>query len=274
MSVLTSLGLIAYFAFSSNALNPNGLVRVTRQLTIVLFGDVLPYLLFLAGSLIAIRVFGETSPHRPWFCRILQTLVVLVLISVTVSAGISYGQLVGERLRSSLAVVLGTAYSYRLTLDGTGLVFDGNVTYGVADHLNQELRRHPTIRRITLNSGGGLTDEATAAAALIEEAQLDTVVDNSCESACVLMFLAGKQRTLSPLGKLGFHRPVALNPRARMGAISSCGEYARYGVSKEFCEKVDTYSPPAIWYPTPEELAAAHIISASTPGKRFQNLPF
>jgi hypothetical protein len=235
---------------------------------LVSVGEVLPCLLFLAGSLIALRAFGEASVRRPWSTRIAQALIVLILIPVAVNVGRSNGLLAGEQLQSSLAVVLGTAYSYRLTPDGAGLVFDGNVTYGVADQLNRELRLHPAVRRLILNSGGGLTDEATAAAAIIGKAQLDTVVENSCESACVLMFLAGTQRTLVPPGKLGFHRFVALNPLTARGDIASCGEYARYGLSKGFCGKVDTYIPPAMWYPTQEDLVAAHVISTPTPATR------
>ena len=268
ISILASLGLLVLFGISYNTNGTDGSLRVGRQLLLVSVGEVLPCLLFLAGSLIALRAFGEASVRRPWSSRIAQALIVLILIPVAVNVGRSNGLLAGEQLQSSLAVVLGTAYSYRLTPDGAGLVFDGHVTYGVADQLNRELRLHPAVRRLILNSGGGLTDEATAAAAIIGKAQLDTVVENSCESACVLMFLAGTQRTLVPPGKLGFHRFVALNPLAAMSDIASCGEYARYGLSRGFCGKVDTYIPPAMWYPTQEDLVAAHVISAPTPATR------
>jgi hypothetical protein len=265
ISILASLGFLVFFGISYNTHGTDGSLQVARQLMLVSVGEVLPCLLFLAGSLIALRAFGEASVRRPWSTRIAQALIVLILIPVAVNVGRSNGLLAGEQLQSSLAVVLGTAYSYRLTPDGAGLVFDGNVTYGVADQLNRELRLHPAVRRLILNSGGGLTDEATAAAAIIGKAQLNTVVENSCESACVLMFLAGTQRTLVPPGKLGLHRFVALNPLAAIGDIASCGEYARYGLSKDFCGKVDTFTPPAMWYPNQKDLVAAHVISAPTP---------
>jgi hypothetical protein len=268
MSILASLGLLVFFGLSYNTHGPDGSLRVGKQLTSVSMGEVLPCLLFLAGSLIALRTFGQAAVRRPWSSRIAQALIVVILIPIVVNAGRSNGLSAGAQLQSSLAVVLGTAYSYRLAPDGAGLVFDGNVTYGVADQLRRELERQPAVRRLILNSGGGLTDEASAAAAIIVKAQIDTVVENGCESACTLMFLAGTHRTLVPPGKLGFHRFIALNPLAPSGAIASCGEYARYGVSEDFCAKVDAVVPPAMWYPTHEELLAAHVVSAPTPVTR------
>jgi hypothetical protein len=268
ISILATLGLLVFFGISYNTHGTDGSLRVGKQLMLVSVGEVLPCLLLLAGSLVALRTFGESAVRRPWSSRIAQGLIVIILIPIAVNVGRSNGLLAGAQLESSLAVVLGTAYSFRLTPDGAGLVFDGNVTYGVADQLRRELRLQPAVRRLILNSGGGLTDEASAAAIIIDNAQIDTVVENSCESACILMFLAGTHRTLVPPGKLGFHRFVTLNPLAASGGIASCGEYARYAVSMEFCRKVDTVVPPAMWYPTQEELSAAHVISAAMPVAR------
>jgi hypothetical protein len=180
-----------------------------------------------------------------------------------VSVARSNGLLAGEKLVSLLAVDLGTAYSYRVSPDGSGLFFEGHVTYGVADQLKRELGLHPRVRRLTLSSGGGNAQEAIDAGAIIHADHLDTVVESSCESACVFMFLAGEHRNLGASGKLGFHETVALNPLAGRGNVSLCNEYARYGVAGDFCRKVEAVVPPAIWYPTREELAAAHVLSAA-----------
>jgi hypothetical protein len=268
VSILASLGLLVFFGISYDTRGADGSLRVGRLLLEVSLAEVLPCLLFLAGSLIALRTFGVAASRQPWSSRIAQVLIVIILVPVAVNAARSFGLLAGAQLQSSLAVIMGTAYSYRLNPDGSALVFNGHVTYGVADQLKRKLRLQPAVRRLILNSGGGLTDEASAAAVIIRDAQLDTVVESSCESACTLMFLAGTHRTLAPPGKLGFHRFVTQNPLAARGDIASCGEYARYGVSKEFCAKVDTFIPPAIWYPTREELVAAHVISAPTPVTR------
>jgi len=264
ISILGSLGLLVFYGFSYNARGADGSLLVGKQLMWISVGEVLPCVLFLAGSMISLRTFGEAAVRRPWLSGIAQALILAILIPIALSVGRSTGLLTGAQLQSSLAVVLGTAYSYRLTPDGAGLVFEGNVTYGVADRLKRELTQHPALRRLALNSGGGLTGEASAAADIIRDAQLDTVVENSCTSACTLIFLAGKHRTVIPPGKLGFHRVVALNPLAPDAGVDSCDEYARYGVSRDFCAKVNTFVPPAMWYPTEEELVAAHVISPST----------
>jgi hypothetical protein len=264
VSLLASLVLLGFAVFSYNIHKQDGSLWVGKQLLWTFAAEVLPFVLFFAGSLIALRTLGEAAVRRPWSSRVAQTIIVLIVIPVAVNVARQNGLVTGEKLQSSLAVVLGTAYSFRVSPDGSDLVFEGNVTYGVADQLKREIELHPALRRLTLNSGGGLTDEANATAVIIDQAHLDTVVQNSCESACVLMFLAGAHRTLVAPGKLGFHGFVTLNPLAGSGRMSLCSEYARYGVSKEFCRKVEAVVPPAMWYPTREELAAAHIISAPT----------
>ena len=40
---------------------------------------------------------------------------------------------------------------------------------------------------------------------IVIDAELDTYVDNVCESACASIFLAGKKRSLGLAGKIGFH---------------------------------------------------------------------
>jgi hypothetical protein len=268
-SIIASLALLVFVGFSYNARGPDGSLQVGKQLLCVFVGEMLPCLLFFAGSMIVLRTLGEAAVHRrPLLSRFAQVLVLLCLIPVVVTVARSNAFVAGEKLRSSLAVVLGTAYSYRLTADGSGLAFNGDVTYGVADRLKRELGLHPTVRRLILSSGGGLTSEAVAAADIIADAKLDTVVEQSCASACVLLFLAGTQRTVIAPGKLGFHAFVALNPVGDNGIIGSCGEYARSGVTMDFCRKVDAVVPPAMWYPTQEELVAAHVIAVPTRSAR------
>jgi hypothetical protein len=267
VSLVASVALtIAGFSYNVHRLD--GSLRIGKLLLFVISTEMLPIVVFFAGSLIAMRTLSAAAGRRPWSSRVAQTIIVLIVVPVAVSVTRSNGLVAGEKLSSLLAVELGTAYSYRVSPEGSDLFFDGNVTYGAADQLKRELGLHPLARRLTLSSGGGLAQEAIDTAAIIHEHHLDTIVQNSCESACVLMFLAGEHRTLVASGKLGFHRTVTLNPLAGVDSVSFCSDYARYGVSEGFCRKVEAFVPPAMWYPTREELAAAHIISAPTPVTR------
>jgi len=102
----------------------------------------------------------------------------------------------------------------RFILDGTRLIFDGSVEgedgydgidYEDATELRALLFEHPEIDLIELRSEGGVVSAALDMAAVIVDFEIDTVVRNSCESACTLVFLAGNNRTLERGGRLGFH---------------------------------------------------------------------
>ena len=57
-----------------------------------------------------------------------------------------------------------------------------------------------------MNSEGGLISPAVDMSSLIIDANLDTHVEYKCASACVTIFLAGRNRTLALGGKIGFHK--------------------------------------------------------------------
>ncbi len=62
-----------------------------------------------------------------------------------------------------------------------------------------------------VNSNGGNVDTAIKAGDFIRQNRIRTFVDvnDSCASACVLLFLGGVNR--SPVGRMGLHRPYSLN---------------------------------------------------------------
>lgn len=67
------------------------------------------------------------------------------------------------------------------------------------------LKDNTAIDTIILNSDGGYIGAANAMADLVIDAGLNTFVEGTCASACVTIFLAGKNRTLELGGKIGFH---------------------------------------------------------------------
>jgi hypothetical protein len=102
----------------------------------------------------------------------------------------------------------------RFEINGERLVFNGHVEredgyagieYADARELRQILRDNPEITTLELNSDGGVTPAALEMAVAVTDYDLDTVVTDSCESACTLVFLAGENRTLARGARLGFH---------------------------------------------------------------------
>ena len=67
------------------------------------------------------------------------------------------------------------------------------------------LKTNENIRVLILNSEGGYLEAGYDIADIVIDAELDTHVDNVCESACATIFLAGKKRSLGLGGKIGFH---------------------------------------------------------------------
>jgi len=80
------------------------------------------------------------------------------------------------------------------------------VEFGHEEELLKLLKKHPEIESIVLNSSGGMVSPAADMSALIIDANLDTHVEFECSSACMTMFLGGRNRTLALGGKLGFHK--------------------------------------------------------------------
>ena len=92
---------------------------------------------------------------------------------------------------------------------------------------------------------------------------LETYVEGNCESACTLIFLAGKSRGATPNAKIGFHRATfageddkGLDPTNPMIAA-----YRKAGISDEFLRRVIGTASSSIWYPTRDELIANHVVN-------------
>lgn len=62
---------------------------------------------------------------------------------------------------------------------------------------------------VVLDSDGGEVAPSVKIAELIRRHNADTRVDNQCASACVLMFGAGRHRSLSSGARIGVHRSDA-----------------------------------------------------------------
>jgi len=80
------------------------------------------------------------------------------------------------------------------------------IEFSHTDNLFDILKSNDQIQVLVLNSTGGLVQAAFDMADLIIDAGLDTHTEGTCLSACVTVFLAGKNRSLDLGGKIGFHK--------------------------------------------------------------------
>jgi hypothetical protein len=154
------------------------------------------------------------------------------------------------------------AYAFRVLRDGRELEFSGGITFGAAKDLQRFLDAMPAVQVVHLNSPGGRIAEAARMAYLISARKLATYVVGNCLSACTTIFLSGRERLISPQGRLGFHQPDAagLTEQERRDVIAQSEMLLRQlGVSAAFAHKANLAPPDDMWFPSVAELIAEHV---------------
>jgi hypothetical protein len=95
----------------------------------------------------------------------------------------------------------------------------------------------------------------------IKQKGLTTGVSTECSSACTYSFIAGRERILLPGGQLGFHACQ----KAVWYVDCENQKYSSYlaasGIDESFIRRALNVEPPDIWYPSSEELLAAHVVT-------------
>lgn len=157
---------------------------------------------------------------------------------------------------------------YRLSVDGDSrlLHLTGQFELGITRSLSSILDERPTITGIVLDSEGGYVVEGRGVARLIRERGLDTYVFGVCKSACTTAFIGGRERTIGPNGRLGFHQysmevnypDKLLNPRAEQDRDRLF--FAQQGVKPAFLSRVFDKPHDDIWFPELEELLEAGVV--------------
>ncbi|MEM6305423.1 MAG: hypothetical protein AAF744_11920 [Pseudomonadota bacterium] len=95
-----------------------------------------------------------------------------------------------------------------LTYDTTVLVNGRELDIRQSDvrEMRALLRDNPGVTRLALRSTGGGHYPAMDMAALVIDFELDTHVEDFCESSCVTVFLGGAKRSMAKGARLGFHQ--------------------------------------------------------------------
>jgi ATP-dependent protease ClpP protease subunit len=98
-------------------------------------------------------------------------------------------------------------YALRILRDATELEITGPLDFGISSAVSTLLENHPSIHTLHLNSEGGRLAEADVLRKLVMQRGLNTYVATQCASACVTVFVAGKNRWLSRGAEIGLHSP-------------------------------------------------------------------
>lgn len=219
---------------------------------------------------------------------------------------------------ASLALVATTtmaAAQTRFTLDGNLLIYNtefpvdrsaldpasgltpeetiGDIAYEDVKSLRSILARHEDrITAMRLTSDGGFIEAAYEMAAILKDYGLSTEVEGECSSACVILFAAGRERSMRRGGRIGLHpsswsaesmRSYYTDLRAEAGwtdefsfaewaydegqrdANKLITHFVENGVSTDFALRIIALGMGSMWYPTRAEMEAAGLITPDTP---------
>ncbi|MET0519640.1 MAG: RDD family protein [Burkholderiaceae bacterium] len=154
---------------------------------------------------------------------------------------------------------------FALAADGRSLRLSGPIGMGDAARLQALLQGAPALRTVELASPGGRLSEAERMAGQLRSIQASTRAVGGCESACTLVFLAGRERQLMPGARLGFHRASSgtYNPVFdRLANEQLASDYRQLQLPDYFIERTLETPARGMWYPDSAELVAQAVIAA------------
>ncbi|MDG1531344.1 MAG: hypothetical protein P8Q99_08315 [Paracoccaceae bacterium] len=157
--------------------------------------------------------------------------------------------------------------------DGQTVRLTGELDYPLRKRLLFTLSNNPSIVTVDLNSLGGNVFAARALVLDIAKHGLDTHVSEQCFSSCTLVFMAGSEHSLGPVGELGFHgykfkgieRSNGTNQVRFVDLTEQENKDREYfqskGVTLDFTDQIFSTPPSEIWIPSRNALREAHVLS-------------
>ncbi|MEM9581139.1 MAG: hypothetical protein AAF891_10670 [Pseudomonadota bacterium] len=152
-----------------------------------------------------------------------------------------------------------------LPVDGRTAFLIGPITLRSYSALKTTLRQDNAITALHLDSEGGHIGAARGLARLVMEAGLDTHATGICASACTLVFAAGTRRSMARDARLGFHgyllhsRILTLDPEQEEARDAAF--LVSRGIDPEFAARALAVPHSEMWFPSPANLRAAHVIT-------------
>jgi hypothetical protein len=204
-------------------------------------------------------------------------LVFSATAAAAAAAIVAVGALVYDRALPSLAemwaIYSGDTALNDLTVsvspDGRTLHVEGSYGVGSEEAVRRALDQNRGIREVVLAGPGGRVSVGFDIYRMIQQRKLATRVEAGCASACTIAFLGGVERSISPGGRLGFHRASfpGMGESDMYESNRDLRRFLIYGarLTPEFAERVFDTPPNSIWVPTPQELLAGRVINRVNP---------
>lgn len=163
-------------------------------------------------------------------------------------------------------------YAFRIMRNGTEVEITGGIKYGLTEDFLRVFTASPQISIVHLDSPGGRIGEALALHKAIKERGLITYVSNECQSACAVVFAAGRERWLKSGAILGFHAGYFPGMSKSDLASSDTDQkriYLEAGFDPEFVERAVSTPNDDMLTPSADELVKAKVVSAISDGSEF-----
>jgi hypothetical protein len=149
--------------------------------------------------------------------------------------------------------------------DGRTLYVSGPYGMRSEEAVRRALEQHKSVREVVLEGPGGRASAGFEIFRMIRSARLSTRVDTACASACTIAFLGGVDRTVSPSGRLGFHRASfpGMDDDDMHESNRGIRNFLVYSarLTPEFARRVIDTPSASIWVPTRAELLAGKVIT-------------
>jgi hypothetical protein len=231
---------------------------------------VVPALLCAVASVFAIHQIGLLTVAAR---RVGGRLAFAATSGAAAAAIVAVGVLLVDRAAPTLmemwSIYTGDAalnqLAVRVGSDGTTLYVEGSYGLGGEELVRRALDHNPGIRTVVLAGPGGRLSVGFDLYEMFHERKLATRVDDDCASACTVAFLGGVERSISPGGRLGFHRGSfpGLSDNDLYETNRDLRRFLLYNarLAPQFVDRVFATPPDDIWEPTPQELLAGRVIN-------------
>ena len=214
---------------------------------------------------------GFVAANAGALCQLILAAAAVPLIFVGLIGNASVASyLVAKAVKSKAGAEWYVAITYP-----TVIRISGEFTPGLGQRVEREIQQHPALRLVALQSPGGDLEEGYRVAEAIHAHHLATTVDSYCDSACTIAFVAGSERILEKNAHLGFHKCAAELWFQNCTKESAEQEktFEALGIDSAFIHKALQVPNSSVWYPTAEELKAAHVITATVLKSRSELTP-
>lgn len=159
--------------------------------------------------------------------------------------------------------------------DGKTLYLIGTIAPGSYRKFRRIAAANPKADTVFLGSPGGIVLEGFLIGTLVRERKMRAYVDVLCSSSCTQIFIAGAERVVAPLAKVGFHESwridkdgnaIGSQTDEKRQSVLMRASYLRSGIDEAFANKALSTPFSTMWYPSLAEMQAAKVVTRVSNG--------